>query len=88
MPRTIYTRQCFNYPSLEITRNIFKKDNPRMNGSECCNMSLQKRFKICLSEVYQTTPNLTPLHYKTLLLHSKNQQNKLELSEYLTIAPP
>ena len=22
-----------------VTRNIFKKDNPRLNGSECCNMS-------------------------------------------------
>ena len=67
---------------------LFKKDNPRLNGSECCNMSLQKEFKICLSEVYQTTQNLTPLHYKTPLLHSKNPQNKLELSEDLTIAPP
>ena len=28
------------------TINIFIKDNPRMNGSECCNMSLQKKFKI------------------------------------------
>ena len=49
-------------------------------------MSLQKEFKFCLCEVYQTTQNLTPLHYKTPLLHSKNPQNKLELSEGLTIA--
>ena len=43
-----------------VTRNIFKKDNPRFNGSGCCNMSLQKEFSICLSEAYQTTQNLTP----------------------------
>ena len=65
-----------------------KKDNPRLNGSVCCNMSLQKEFKIYLSVVYQTAQNLTPLHYKTPLLRSKNPQNKLELSEDLTIAPP
>ena len=26
-------------------RNIFKNDNPRLNGSECRNMSLQKQFR-------------------------------------------
>ena len=29
------------------TRNIFKKNNSALlNGSECCNMSLQKEFSI------------------------------------------
>ena len=36
-----------NSSNLVDTRNIFKKDNPRLNGSECCiNMSLQKEFSI------------------------------------------
>ena len=58
-----------------------KKDNRCMNGSECCNMSIQKEFSICLSEAFQTTQNLNPRHFKTPLLHSKNPQNKLRSSE-------
>ena len=73
---------------LFVTRNIFKKEIPRMKGSECCYISYQKKFKICLSEIYHNTQNLTPFHYKTPLLHPKNPQNKKNLSEDLTIAPP
>ena len=62
------------------TRNTFKKDNPHLDESEYCNMSLQKVFSICLSEVYQTTQKLTLLHFKTQLLHSKNPQNELRSS--------
>ena len=69
-----------------LTRISLKKGNPRLNGSECCNISIQREFEICLSEVYQTTENLTPLHYK---FHSSTPKiHKLELSEDLTIAPP
>ena len=34
----------------------------------------RKSSVFCLSEAYQTTQNLTPLHFKTSLLHSINPQ--------------
>ena len=37
---------------------------------------LQKECSIYLSKAYQTTQNLTPLHFRTPPLHSKNPQNK------------